>query len=779
MCCPGCQAVASAIVVGGLDRFYDYRSKMSENPQTDRRESLEHYDLVEVQEEFTHRQEDGTFAIELLVKGMTCSACAWLIEHHVSKVPGVCTVAVNVSSHRCRLVWEPETVLLSEILHAFEAIGYQARPASDSDAEHQRSRENKTFLLRLGLAGLGMMQAGHAAIGLYAGDFSGIEAHWELLLRWVSLVIVTPVVLYSAWPFYSAALRSLRVGHLVMDVPVSLAIVLAYFASLWATVTGTGEVYYDSVAMFVFLLLLARYLELRARLRNERQTASLSRLVPAVAQLLRQGVETPTPVKSLMVGDCVRVGDGEILPCDGEIIRGASELVEAVLSGEQAPVAKGPGDIVYAGSCNGQNPLEVRVLARGDKTRLAAILDLVGAAKAMKPQGIAQADRLASGFVAAVLSVAVLVAIIWAFIDPAKAFWVSLSVLVVTCPCALSLATPAAATMAMEELRKIGFLIRKPHVLERLGELDYCLFDKTGTLTLGDLEIVEILPTAGQRSDRLWAIAATLEQGLSHPIARAFKSTGQALSAVEEQQVTVGRGVSGIVDGRRYVLGKGGFAAEVLGVAVAPPPGESGLWLCLADTDEVIGWFHLEDELRPGALEVADELRQLGLGVEILSGDRSMAVASLAKTLAVDGYRGDASPEDKLAYGKELQSQGKILMMVGDGINDAPLLGGADVSVALGDAVDLTKLHADALLVAQDLRALPAALKLGRRTARIVRQNIAWALLYNLVALPLAALGQVPPWAAAIGMSASSLLVVANALRLATKAQPLPTPASA
>ncbi|MDY0068346.1 MAG: heavy metal translocating P-type ATPase [Porticoccaceae bacterium] len=765
MCCPGCQAVASAIVDGGLDRFYRYRGALSPTPPAAATESLASYDLPEVQRDFVRAAPDGSHSAELLVSGITCSACAWLIEHHLARVPGVEAVSVNASTHRCLLRWRPEAVAPSRLLAAFEAIGYEARPAGDEGAERKRGREAKLFLLRLGVAGLGMMQAGHAAIGLYAGAYTGIDPEWEALLRWVSLVTVTPVVLFSAQPFFAAAWRSLRARHLVMDVPVALAVALAFVASAWATVTHSGEVYYDSVSMFVFLLLLGRYLEMRVRHRNEHYSASLARLIPPVATRLDQGGEQAVAVKSLLPGDLIRVASGATIPCDGVVEAGQGAVIEAVLTGEQNPVVKGPGSAVSAGTVNGDNPLRIRVASTGQHTRLGAILDLVASAQGEKPRIATQADRVASGFVAAVLVVAVAVAAIWWWIDPARALWVTLSVLVVTCPCALSLATPTALTVASAELRRRGFLIRRGHVLETLAVVDRCVFDKTGTLTLGAMGVSGVLPLADLAPEELLALAAALERGSSHPIARAFAGV-PAVPPVEDQASVLGQGVAGTVAGRRLAFGTPEFAAGRFGFPAPAVPAGAGLPLLLADEGGPLGWIVLEDTLRPGAADAIRQLEAAGVAVELLSGDRPAAAAAMADRLAIRQWRGGASPEDKLAHIRRRQGEGHRVLMVGDGINDVPVLSGADVSVAMGDAVDVTRLHADSLLVSGNLDTLAAAVVLARRTRAIIRQNLGWALLYNLLALPLAAAGMIPPWVAAIGMSLSSLLVVVNALRL-------------
>jgi len=772
MCCPGCQAVATAIVDGGLDRFYDYRSANAITPDTETADKLIHYDLPEVQADFVQTTAEGVASAELSVSGITCSACAWLIEHHLSRVAGVVSVSVNVSTHRCRISWASEEIKFSEILCRFEEIGYEARPAGDVEAEHKRQKESRTQLLRLGVAGLGMMQAGMVAIALYAGEYQGIDPHWQHILRWVSLLFASPVVLFSAKPFFSAALRSLKVRRLVMDVPVSLAILLAFAASVWGTVTNTGEVYFDSVSMFTFFLLLGRYLEMRVRHRNDSDSGNLSRLIPPVATRLLDNNDEVVPVKSLQPGDIVLVAGGETLPCDGEVVSGTSDVIEAILTGEEKPVTRRPGDMVSAGTLNVQNPLQLRVTATAAGTRLAAILSMVDEAQSVKPHRAAVADRLSGWFVAAVLVISAVVAVSWSFIDPSRAFWVMLSVLVVTCPCALSLATPAALTVATGELRKKGFLIRKPHVLETLGQLDHCIFDKTGTLTLGRMRITQVHPAQGYSSDQLLTVAAALERGSKHPIARAFKGLGYSLPQVKEHETLVGLGVTGVIDGARYALGKPELIAQTF--SFLPQLPETGVNICLvlASRDGVMGWIQLDDGIRDGADETLADLQNAGLDVELLSGDRFEVVQAMASKLGISTWHGGVSPEDKLIRIQKLQKRGHRVLMVGDGINDVPVLSGADVSIAMGDAADFTRLHADSLLVSGNLTTIPEAIRLARKTSTIIKQNLGWALLYNLLAVPLAAMGYVPPWAAAIGMSTSSLIVVVNGLRLSGKSTP-------
>ncbi|WP_461516410.1 heavy metal translocating P-type ATPase [Porticoccus sp.] len=767
MCCPGCLAVASAICDGGLARFYQYRTRNADRPEVIREELLAAYDLPDVQCDYLEQLDNGDKQIQLLVGGISCSACAWLIEKHLKKIPGISDVQVNVTSHRAMVSWDPAQLKLSRLLGALFDIGYDPRPVTDEAVRQLRQKENRRFLQRLGIAGLGMMQAGMVAVGLYAGAFQDMEPVWENYLRWVSLIIALPVVLFSAFPFYQAAWRSLKQLHLTMDVPVSLAIILAFSASCWATGTRTGEVYFDSVSMFTFFLLLGRYLEMRVRHRNDMQAEALAQLLPVTACRLDGDDEFSVPVKALQVGDLIRVSAGDTIPCDGEIEQGASSVIEAVLTGEQMPVGKGVGDSVSAGTVNSENPLVIRVSAVGNSTRLSAILRLVEKARSEKPVQVAVADRVAGYFVAAVLLIAVGVGLWWWQHEPQEALWVVLSVLVVTCPCALSLATPAAIAVATGELRKCGFLVSRGQVLDVLSTADQVVFDKTGTLTLGNMNVAAVIPLAEQQTPELLSLAAALERGSRHPIAKAFADIKpkQGLSDIVQQ---VGAGVCAKLNGCGYVIGEPHFVAERLGfVSPALPALEPGqLPLLLGEQSRPLGWILLQDQLRPGAREALAQLRQLSVDVVLLSGDRVASVADMAAKLGIDQWHGAQTPQQKLTWVNGQQQQGHRVVMVGDGINDVPVLSGADASVALGDASDFARIHADSILLSGNLCTLPEAISMARRTRMVIRQNLAWALIYNLLALPLAAAGLIPPWAAAIGMSASSLLVVVNALRL-------------
>lgn len=786
MCCIGCQAVAMAICDGGLSRFYQYRSVSSSRPDLSKESVLATYDLPEVQADYIEQippvsGNDSFQRIQLLVIGITCAACAWLIEKHLAKLTGIISVRVNVTNHRATVDWNIEQIKLSELLIAFSAIGYEARPVSDEVVREVRDKENRRFIQRLGVAGLGMMQAGMIAVGLYAGAFEGMEPVWENYLRWVSLIIALPIVLFSAYPFFQGAIRVLRVGDLTMDVPVSLAIGLAFVASCWATISKTGTVYFDSVAMFTFLLLLSRYLEMRVRHRNDSRAEGLGQLLPVATVRLSAEGETTVPVKTLQPGDRIRVAAGETIPCDGEISEGNSSVIEAVLTGEQLPIFKSPGDVVSAGTINSESPIVVTVAAIGKQTRLTAILNLVEQAKLEKPVQVALADRISGYFVLVVLLVSAGVALWWWQHEPAQALWVVLSVLVVTCPCALSLATPAAIAVASGILRQQGFLISRGHVLESLSSANHIIFDKTGTLTLGNMSIAEVFPLTDISEEIVLKIAAGLEHGSNHPISKAFVEVCEA-ATIRAVKQRVGGGISGQIEAWdsigydtgvahrniKVAIGQPSYIASQFGFISPPLPTSDAtkLPLLLASEQGLLGWILLQDELRPGAEIGIDQLKSLGLEVSLFSGDREDAVAEMARKLNIDHWHGGMQPDEKLAQAKVLQQNGQRIVMVGDGINDVPILSGSDVSVALGDATDFARIHADSIMLSGHLETLPNAIVLARATRRTIRQNLTWTLLYNLLALPLAAAGMIPPWLAAIGMSSSSLLVVLNALRL-------------
>lgn len=772
MCCAGCQAVAQAIVDGGLTDFYRYRTEPSRTAQglvPDVLAELELYDRPELQQSFVETDAANLREASLILEGIVCAACVWLNERHVNALPGVVEFRVNYSNHRARVKWDDSRIHLSDILRAISEIGYIAHPFDPGRQEKLQKAERRTFLRRIALAALGTMQVMMLAVALYAGEYDGMERDLRDFLRWVSLLLTLPVVLYSAQPFFRSAWRDLKRRQLGMDVPVSLAIGGAFVASAWATALGYQEVYFDSVCMFTLFLLTGRFLEMGARHRAGQAAEELVRLLPATATRLSRGVEEKVPVADLAPGDRVLVRPGETVPADGRVLEGVSAVDESLLTGESLPLARRSGDPLVGGALNVESPLVMAVEKVGGDTVLAAITRLLDRAQTEKPRVAQLADRVAAWFVAALLLLAAGVALYWWQQDPSQAFRITLAVLVVTCPCALSLATPAAVTAATGSLTRLGVLTTRGHALETLARATHVIFDKTGTLTEGRLRLAAVRPLTGLGEEQCLAIAAAVEQGSEHPVALALRAAQSLPPQAQEVVATPGEGIQARVDGRHYRVGTPAFAAGLAGETPrlsAEQGGEGLTQVVLGGAEGLLAVFVFSDQLRSGAAQAVQRLRDLGLQVELLSGDDPRPVEEIAGQLDIAQARARCRPQDKLDHIRSLQAGGAVVAMVGDGVNDAPVLAGAQVSVAMGGGTQLAHATGDMVLLSERLDHLADAVTMARRTLRVVRQNLAWALVYNLIALPLAMAGWVAPWMAAIGMSASSLLVVLNALRL-------------
>ena len=772
MCCPGCQAVARAIVDGGLGDYYRHRTAASATARSlvpEELKELDIYDQPEVQRSFVRDESGDQTTVKqasLILEGIVCAACIWLNERHVNALPGVIEFRVNYSTHRASVKWDDSVIHLSDILRAIAAIGYVAHPFDPGRQEQVYKQERHQALKRLAVAGLGAMQVMMLAVAMYAGDYYGMEARMQTFFRWVSLVIATPVVFYAARPFFQGAWRDLRRRQLGMDVPVALAIGGAYLASCWATVSRSGEVYFDSVTMFTFFLLAGRYLEMAARHRAGQAAEELVKLLPAMATRITPEGEDVVAVAELRPGDRVRIKPGDSIPADGRVVEGRSSVDESLLTGESLPLARSVGERLVGGSVNVESPLVMEVERVGEDTVLAAIQRLLDRAQSEKPRLASLADRVAGWFVGVILVLAALTGWWWWQHDPAQAGWIVLSMLVVTCPCALSLATPAALTAATGSLTRMGVLTTRGHALETLARATHIVLDKTGTLTLGRLVLEQVHLLGSRDETTCRQIAASLEQVSEHPVARALMPQGQTILSVEEARAEPGLGIEGRVEGHRYRIGQPAWAAALYG-GIEPPASETARTeVLLADEAGPLARFALADTLRPGAGKAIDGLRQLGLTPLLYSGDSPEAVARVAGRLGITDFCARMRPDDKLQALRALQAGGAVVAMVGDGVNDAPVLAGAQVSLAMGSGTQLAQASADMVLLSEDLRHIPLAVGMARATLRIIRQNLTWAVAYNLVALPLAAAGFVAPWLAAIGMSASSLLVVLNALRL-------------
>jgi len=761
MCCQGCRAAAEWIEQLGLAGYYDLRTAPAPKPTDQDHDSWRNADSAR------HVIRDlgaGRRETLLLIDGVRCTACVWLIERALGAMPGVVSVQVNAVARRARVIWQESKVTLPQLLQTLSRAGYGALPLDARGLDDLRRNESRDALKRLLVAGFGAMQAMMYATAIYLGAVETLDATTLELLRWLGLLVATPVVLYSARPFFAGALRSLKAGRVGMDVPVALAIFAVYAASLLEAVRGTGEVYFDSVSMFVFFLLAGRFLEMRARHHARDLTDAFASLTPPFADReLDDGTLQRVGIHELRVGDRVRVAEGGIVPADGVLLTERCRVDEALLSGESAPVTKRRAELLIAGSVLEDGPVLIRIERVGADTALAGIAALVGRAHAERPRLQVAGELAAARFVARVLTLTALTAAVWTVIDPSRAFAAAVAVLVISCPCAFALAVPAALTRALGALARRRVLVVKPDAIQALAECTHALFDKTGTLTETSLSLADIQTFNGVGREEALGLAATLARESRHPVARAISTAHPGMSgvAVSEVATHAGLGVSARVEGRALRLGRGDFAIHGATLAV-----EYDDAVLLADDKGPIAAFRVGERLRADACAAIAALQAQGVTVLIASGDAESRVSSVAARLNVDAWRARALPADKLAWLTELRAGGARVLAVGDGVNDAPVLAGADVAIALAEGAELTQASSDIVLAGGRLDVIAPARAIAQRTLAIVRQNQRWALFYNLSAVPLAALGFIPPWLAALGMSLSSLGVILNALRI-------------
>lgn len=886
VCCAGCQAVMQAIVDAGLGDYYRFRSEPAQfgvipDDLATRLDELAVFDEPEISERYLQhvdsaghadlddRQvagagEDATARaadlvdLNLSVEGLRCGACVWVLERSVGSLPGVSRASVNFSSARATIRFDASRLKLSDILRRLAQVGYQGVPFDAREREQALKRESRVFMQRLFIAGIATMQVMMYALPAYLSGEGEIDPAHEQLMRWASLVLTTPVMLYSALPFLKGAWRDVLRRRPGMDVPVTIGIVAAYLASVWATLTGTGEIYFDSVAMFVFLLLGARYLEWAARRRAMRAVDDISLAAPETAQRYVGDVLEVVPALRLDVDDLILVNNGERVPVDAVVHEGHSAVNNALVTGESVPVAVSPGDVVPGGALLTGAPIRFRVLRRQAASTLSVIDRLIDRGASEKPPTVTLTDRIATIFISVLLIFASLVWLIWMQLDASRAATTAIAVLVVSCPCALSMATPAAMAAATGDLLRKRLLVTRGHALEALAQVSDVVFDKTGTLTTGKPVVTQVHVDKGQTPLRVLQLAGALEQGSTHPHAHALRQA--QLKAEQEDGVAGAEAANsrvvttevqldamgklrqlGMPASRLMLCAGHGVAAELesQGVDKMGLYLGSALWCGLSEEQvkhwhaqdgsreqaasevylvlrplrrapqddgdgtqaigrqevghavkqvpamdapaaqfdtsassapvQVLARFLLEDDLRQEAPELIRQLQKKGLKVHLLSGDRLPAVQQAAERLGITHYAAAMTPADKQAAVAALQKEGATVLMVGDGINDAPVLASADVSLAAGDATALARTAADVISLLPGLEGLQDLLEKSVQTLRIVRQNLLWAALYNLTAIPLAALGLVPPWAAAIGMASSSLLVVANAQRLWTR----------
>jgi Cu2+-exporting ATPase len=763
-CCAGCLSVAATIVAGGFAAYYATRAGPADRPGGFAAADL--YDDPLAQKQFTHAPGPGQRSATLILDRIRCAACLWLNERVLRELPGVLRAEVNYTTRRAQVTWDPSRTRLSAVIEAIRAIGYDAYPYDPQRQSAIDLGARRKALWQLFVAGFGAMQVMMYAFPAYLDEGSGtLSPEADGLMRWASLLLTLPVVVFSCGPFFSGAWRELRRARPGMDTPLALGIGAGFAASAWATLRGSGAVYFDSIAMLVFLLLAARFLEMAARQRAARALDRLARWSPSRALRLCDDLPQPVPAHELAVGDRALVPAGELIPADGVVERGCSSVDESLLTGEPLPLPKTTGSALAAGTLNLEQALVMRVTRAGADTRAAAIARLVERAAAARPRLVAAADRLAHLLTWVVLAVALVAGL------HAGDGWVAIAVLVATCPCALALAAPIALTQAAGDLLSRGAALTRANALETLASVTDVVLDKTGTLTSGRFQVVQLRLLGALGEGQCRSLARALEAHSRHPLARAFSGGGSIVA--DAVSAVAGAGIEGKIAGRRIRIGSEAFCGALAGSPLSThlpslprEPTVSCTAVCLADESGWLAVFYLEDALRPEAEQLVAALRAAGVRLHLVSGDRSTNVALIARRLGIARHAGGASPQEKFDYVARLQGEGRVVAMIGDGLNDAPVLARADVSFAMGGGADAAQREADVVLLGDALDTVPAALALARRAMRIVRQNFAWAIAYNLAALPLAAAGWIGPWEAAVGMAASSFIVVLNALRV-------------
>ena len=718
-CCAGCEAVARTIAGAGFERYYETRTAPAEPPS--QRRPID---------------EPAGAEASLILEHVRCAACLWLIERVLSRHPGVIHASVNYATQRAQVRWDAEKTSLVAIVDSIRSVGYDACPYDPRIQDEVERRERRTALWRLFVAGFGAMQVMMYAFPAYVDEVGPDSAQ---VMRWASLLITLPVLVFSCAPFFSGAAREFAQRRIGLDTPIALGLGFGFAASAGASVTGTGEVYVDSISMLAFLLLGARYLEAAARRRASH----------ALDPLLRIGAGTP-----LSRGEIVSIAPGERIPADGVVVEGASNADESLLTGESRPVPKRAGDELVGGSVNLEQPLVMRVTRAGADTRAAAIARLAEQGASSKPRLVETAERVARQLTWVIVLTAIAAGVYAA--NP----WVSLAVLVVACPCALALAAPIVLTRASGALLRAGVLLTRARALEALDRATDVVLDKTGTLTTGRVSVESVLPLGQLDAKACLELARALEASSRHPVARAF--TGETSVEARAPRNFPGQGIEAIVAGRRVRAGTAAFCKELHSSPFAEAPSSR---VYLADETGWLAAFELADASRAGASNFISDLEARSLMVHLASGDRAEFVHAFAHELGIEHCIGAMSPEDKYRYLERLQREGRVVAMVGDGLNDAPVLARADVSFAMGSGADAAQLKADVVVMRDSLESVSRTFEVARRAMRLVRQNIAWAIAYNAIALPLAAAGLIGPWEAALAMGASSLTVLLNALR--------------
>jgi len=777
-CCHGCSTVCEMIYDSGLEGFYQRTPDgqlLAPPPEPPQESKL--YDIDEIQSEFVHEMGDIR-DIHLIVEGIHCSACVWLIERSLSKIPGILDIKVNLANKRLFIRWNNTQIKVSKIIEHLGNIGYAATPFNPETAEGAIQKQNRSLLLRMAFAAFTMMNLLWISIALYSGADAG---EFKSLFHWVGFALATPTLLYSGWPFLKGAYTGIRHLNLTMDAPIAIGAVTTYSYSVFVTLSNSsvGEVYYDTVVNFIFVILVGRFLEAKSKRHAVAATQRLMDLQPRVANVIRDNETHIVPIRAIQRNETILVKPGDKIPVDGIVISGTSSIDESLLSGESAPVKKITGDTLSAGTVNLNNTLTVRVTATLRNTSLGKIISLVEEAQASKAPIQCIADQIVPWFVAITLSLATFTFIFW-FNDGIEiALLASTSVLIITCPCAFGLATPMSIAVASGLAARNGLLIKNGAVLEYLSGINHFVFDKTGTLTEGKMRVKEVISNTDS-SDILLKVSH-IESLSEHSIAKAIvleaKENHHSIDTTKVSNFinSPGYGVTGILNNEAIFVGntkwleKNNIQLNSNFIKQAHILETNGISCIQVGINNLhIGFIAIADKLRADAKSLIDNLRKSGIEITILSGDKKAVAESIANELGGMNVIAEVLPGEKDKVIQDLQAQGQQVAMIGDGINDAPALIRSDVGIAIGSGTDVSMESADIVLLSTELDKIRLASALSRRTLRTIRQNIAMSIIYNIIMVPLAMMTFVTPLFAAIAMPISSLAVIGNAARIRT-----------
>lgn len=766
MCCKGCLAVAKFIISNNFSDYYLHRVGFNKTVDYDSYNENNIYDDVLYQEKFLKKKGIYEYVI-LAIDGITCAACTWLIENHLKRINGIKNVFVNLTTSRAHVSFDLSLLQLSFLINEINKLGYKSYPYSYKKIENFHNTEYKSELKKLVVAGLGMSQVMMLSASLYVGEGRDLHYVYWNFIRWINFIITSPVLFFSAWSIFFSAFNGIRSKVFGMDFTISLSIILAYIASVINLLSRTGDVYFDSICMFIFFLLIGRFLEMRARHHSNNIVYSLQELTSGTTNLFINGNIKTIFIENVCINDVLLVKPGENVPVDAEIIDGFSYFDESMLTGESIPIYKNKGDYLVGGSVNLSNAVLIKANKKAKDSTINTIINLLDEAFAAKPRFVILSDVVANVFILTVILLTLIISLLWFFLSDANVLNITLSMLVITCPCALSLAIPVALTSAMNFFIKNGFLITKNNVLEVINNVTDVVFDKTGTLTLNKFILEKVKLNHDIRLDFVFSISKLLEKESNHPISSAFyKSSINFLDNLVVNFIKnyPGMGVEGCVNNVLYRLGNPDFIKNW--VKNYSDINYNGVYIILANEQKILAWFKLSNPIRKNVSECIITLKSFNIKSHILSGDSFNNVFNVAQKTCVDFFKSNASFEDKITYIKLLQKKGAVVMMIGDGINDAPALNLSNISISMGSGVDLTKISSDAILLNNDLSIVSNVIKHGKKLKFIIRQNIFWAIFYNIIGLFLASLNLISPYYAALGMSISSLLVVLNSLRL-------------